>query len=48
MKETVGTIVVDMSSPKALARSILNLMVGLYVRMRNRLCRQGHKQTPLE
>ena len=48
MKETLGSIVVDMSSPKALARSVLNLVVGLYVRMRNRLCKQGHRQAPLE
>ena len=48
MKETLETIVLDMSSPKTLARSVLNLVVGLYIRMRNRLCRRGYKQTPLK
>ena len=48
MKETLGTIVLDMSSRKTLARSVLNLVVGLYIRMRNRLCRRGYKQTPLK
>jgi hypothetical protein len=48
MKKALGTIVVNTSSPKTLAHSILHLMVDLYIRMRNRLCKQGYKQTPLE
>ena len=37
MKKALGTIRLDISSPKALAQSVLDAMVSVYVYMRNRL-----------
>jgi transposase InsO family protein len=37
LKRTIGKIAVDTLSPRELAQSVLEAMVGLYVRMRNRL-----------
>lgn len=37
MKRTLGKIRVDASSPWALGKSILNLLVGVYVRMKNQM-----------
>jgi hypothetical protein len=37
IKQALGTIALDTSSPRALAQGVLAAMAGLYVRMRNRL-----------
>lgn len=48
MKKTLGTIRLDMSSPKALAKSVLNALISVYIYMRNRLCLHGRKIPPME
>jgi hypothetical protein len=48
MKKALGTIQLDMSSPKALAKSVLNALVSVYVYMRNRLCLHGRNAAPIE
>jgi hypothetical protein len=54
MKKALGTIRLDISSPKALARSVLDVLVSVYVYMRNRLavrganvCPAGHMAAPV-
>jgi len=37
MKQVIGTIRLDLSSPRALARSILEKLIAVYVTMRNRI-----------
>jgi len=46
MKKALGTIRLDISSPKALARSVLDALVSVYVYMRNRLRAGGAKVCP--
>ena len=46
MKKALGVIRVDMSSPKALAKSVLNALVSVYVYMRNRLCKHNKVIVP--
>jgi len=48
MKKALGTIHIDMSSPKALAKSVLNSLVSVYVYMRNRLCLHNKNVVPAE
>ncbi len=48
MKKALGTIHIDMSSPKALAKSVLNALVSVYVYMRNRLCLHNKNVVPAE
>ena len=48
MKKALGVIQLDMSSPKALAKSVLNVLVSVYVYMRNRLCLHGRNEAPIE
>lgn len=48
MKKALGAIHLDMSSPKALAKSVLNVLVSVYVYMRNRLCRYNSNVMPTE
>jgi transposase len=48
MKKALGTIQLDMSSPKVLAKSVLNALVSVYVYMRNRLCLHGRNAAPIE
>jgi transposase InsO family protein len=48
MSEMIGSIRLDISSMKALAKSVLQFAVSLYVKMRNRLCRIGDRLTPGE
>lgn len=48
LKEAIGNIRLDTSSPRALAKSILKIIVSLYIRMRNRIPRTGEKATPIE
>lgn len=37
MKRTIGAIYLDGSSPRALAKSILEIIIGLYIKLRNKL-----------
>jgi transposase len=48
MKKALGVIRMDMSSSRALAKSILTALVSVYVYMRNRLCRHNKGVVPLE
>ena len=48
MKKALGVIRLDMSSPKALAKSVLNALVSGYVYMRNRLCLHNKDVLPIE
>ncbi|MBW1962397.1 MAG: DDE-type integrase/transposase/recombinase, partial [Deltaproteobacteria bacterium] len=48
MKKALGVIRLDMSSPKALAKSVLNTVVSVYIYMRNRLCVYGANTAPIE
>jgi hypothetical protein len=48
MKNALGVIGLDMSSPKALAKSVLNALVSVYVYMRNRLCLHNKDVVPIE
>ncbi len=46
MKKALGTIRLDSSSPKSLARSFLDALVSVYVYMRNRLRVEGANISP--
>ena len=48
MKKALGVIGLDMSSPKALAKSVLNALISVYVNMRNRLCLHNKDVIPTE
>jgi hypothetical protein len=48
MKKALGIIHLDMSSSKALAKSVLNALVSVYVYMRNRLCLHNKNVVPAE
>jgi len=48
MKAALGVIGLDMSSMKALAKSVLNALVSVYVYMRNRLCLHNKDVMPIE
>lgn len=48
MKQALGTIRLDTSSPRALARSVLGKLISLYVTMRNRVFAKGKILTPRE
>jgi len=48
MKNALGIIRLDMSSPKALAKSVLNALVSVYVYLRNRLCLHNKDVMPIE
>jgi transposase InsO family protein len=41
MKRLLGQIRLDVSSPKALAKNVLETIVSVYIHMRNRLCLRG-------
>ncbi len=47
MKEVIGPIRLDLSSPRALATSVLELVVSVYVKMRNKLTLRGKSATPI-
>ena len=47
MKEVIGPIRLDLSSPRALARSVLELVVSVYIKMRNKLSLRGKSATPI-
>lgn len=46
MKKALGRIRLDISSPKSLARSVLEALVSVYVYMRNRLRVEGANVSP--
>jgi hypothetical protein len=48
MKKALGVIRLDMSSLKALAKSVLKALVSVYVYMRNRLCLHNKDVMPIE
>jgi len=48
MKEVVGSIVLNSSSPAVLAKSVLEKIVSVYIAMRNRLPLFGDHQSPEE
>ena len=48
MKKALGIIRLDTSSPKALAKNVLNSLVSVYVYMRNRLCLHNKNVIPVE
>jgi hypothetical protein len=48
MKKALGNICLNMSSPKALAKSFLETLISVYINMRNRLCLHGKKANPIE
>ena len=47
MKKAMGRIRIDTTSPKALARSVLEALVSLYIYMRNRLPVHLREMTPI-
>lgn len=47
MKEVVGPICLNLSSPRALAKSVLELVVSVYIKMRNKLTLRGKPVTPI-
>jgi len=48
MKDVIGKIQIETSSPREMARMILERMVSVYVKMRNRVPRFGEGVTPFE
>jgi hypothetical protein len=48
MKQVIGKIGLDVSSPRALARDVLEKMISIYITMRNRLCCRGTSLNPME
>ena len=48
MKDVIGKIQIETSSPREMARMILEKIVSVYVKMRNRVPRFGEKDIPSE
>jgi hypothetical protein len=48
MKQALGTIKLDLSSPRSLARCILEKLISLYITMRNRMSVKGNSFMPLQ
>ena len=48
MKDVIGKIQIETSSPRQMARMILEKIVSVYVKMRNRVPRFGEKDIPSE
>jgi transposase InsO family protein len=48
MKKVIGPIMLQVSSPRELAQAILEMIVSVYITMRNRLARIGDKIPPEE
>ena len=48
MKEVIGKIQIETSSPREMAKAILEKIVSVYVNMRNRTARFGEKDIPSE
>jgi hypothetical protein len=47
MKQTIGAIRLETSSRQSLAKSVLHMMISLYVKMRNRMALRKNEATPL-
>lgn len=48
IKKAMGVVRLDMSSPQAVAKSVLRALIFVCVYMRNRLCLQDRKTVPIE
>jgi len=48
MKQALGVIRLNLSSPRELARSVLEKLLSLYIAMHNRIPLRGHPQSPSE
>ena len=48
MKRVIGTIHLDLSSPRSLARSVLEKVISVYITMRNRIAVKGSVLAPSE
>ena len=48
MKQAIGTIRLDLSSPRALAKSVLEKIISIYIYMRNRLGLRNRSLSPAE
>jgi len=48
MKRVIGTIHLDLSSPRSLARSVLEKVISVYITMRNRIPVKGSVKCPSE
>jgi len=48
LKQVIGSIHIDTSSPKALAKSVLQTIISVYIKMRNRLPLINQSKTPTE
>lgn len=46
MERVIGTIYLDTSSPRALAKGVLEKIISIYVNMRNKLSRRDSKYSP--
>jgi hypothetical protein len=46
MKGVLGTIRLSLKSPRALAQSVLEKLIGVYIHMRNRIALQGNTAIP--
>lgn len=47
MKQTIGTIRLETSSRESLAKSVLHMLISLYVKMRNQMALRKNGATPL-
>jgi hypothetical protein len=47
MKEILGKISIDTSSPQKLAKSVLESIISVYIKMRNKLSLHGSKNSPV-
>jgi hypothetical protein len=47
LKEVIGVIGLDTSSPRALARSVLEIVISVYIKMRNKLTLRREIKDPL-
>ncbi len=48
LKQTIGLIHIDTSSPESLAKSVLQAVISVYIKMRNRISFRRHVQSPSE
>jgi hypothetical protein len=48
MKQVLGEIKLDLSSPRALARCVLEKVISIYITMRNKMSVKGNALTPLQ
>ena len=48
LKQVIGSIHIDTSSPEAMAKSVLQTIISVYIKMRNRLPLTNHLKMPAE